>query len=345
MFSENKLIKEYILKNYVFDKNQYIEHRIKEPTKNTNNDLPKMPNILNNKVINNTITYKYLDDNMLAREFSNEQDFSKDYLLKFCLFNVNTELETPFLEYFLNNNDELLDFPETILLKDLFIDINKQLEVSNSWLFGNNKTDIDKINETIENVFLEQIINVFNFLTKASKEDGLKSYRGFMNENKYIYVFFDCSKLEIKNNKFIKCVLPELLNTENTNLNIDNNIVKLFEQNKWLINIKDLNDNNIENPNIIYLCDEENDEYVNILNNENEMLLIYPKIEHKIFGYIYVFTETPINKEQNIKRFVSFYNKELPTLDNLDTNYTSYYLMNNDKKYLILTNEEQFIEL
>tara|TARA_B110000967_G_scaffold209873_1_gene268231 strand:+ start:4812 stop:5843 length:1032 start_codon:yes stop_codon:yes gene_type:complete len=343
MFSNNNLIRNYILKNYTNENKQSVysntNNNSREHIKNINEALPKMPNILNNEILKNTITYKYLDDNILAREFSNEQNYSDDYLLKFCLFNVNSELDKPFLEYFLQHTNNILDFPETILLKELFIDINNQLDESNSWLFGNNSIDIDKINETIENIFLDQIIKIFKFLTNESDENGLKSYRGFMKEQKYIYVFFDCTGLELINNKFIRCILPEISKNEN----IDTNIVKLFENNEWLMNIKDINNNNIENPNIIYLCNEENNEYINIQNNITDLL--YPKIDHKIFGYIYVFTEVPLNKEQNIKRFVSFYSKNIPSLSNLDIDHSVYYFDHNDKTYLAITEEEDFVEL
>lgn len=343
MFSDKNILTDFIRKNYIFDERQMEDNKEKH-NNNTDENLPKIPNILNHTIINNPITYKYLDDNILAREFSNDYDDSKDILLKFCLFNVNTELEQPFLEYLLKETDNILDFPETILLKEIFIDINKQLEVSDSWLFGNNTIEIDKINETIEEIFLEQTMTIFKYLTNASQETGIKSYRGFIKENKYIYVFFDCTGMEIQKQKYIKCVMPEILNQDKTNIKIENNIIKLFENNKWLINIKDINNENIKNPNIIYLCNEQDNEYINIMNNPEEISLLYPKIDHNIFGYIYIFTEVPLKKEENIKRFVSFYN-ELPTIDKLNANYNSYYFIQNGEKYLAITEEEQFIEL
>ena len=344
MFSENNILTEFIKKNYIFDTTQYHDNNYKSDH-TPNENLPKIPNVLNHTIINNTVTYKYLDDNILAREFSNDYDYSKDILLKFCLFNINTELEQPFLEYLLKETDNILDFPETILLKEIFVDINKQLEVSNSWLFGNNTIDIDKINETIEEIFLEQTITIFKYLTNATHEKGIKCYRGFIKENKNIYVFFDCSGIEIQKQKYIKCTVPEILNQDKTNIKIENNIIKLFENNKWLVNIKDINNEFIQHPNIIYLCDEENNEYINMLNNEEEISILYPKIDHDIFGYIYIFSEVPLKKDEKIKRFVSFYNNELPTIDKLDANYNTHYFIHNDQKYLAITEEEQFVEL
>ena len=318
---------------------------------------------INNSIDEEELFYKYLDDDILSKEFSNERDFSQDYHLKLCLFSMNQHLQRPFVEYHFVYKDGQFQFPEAVLLKDLFQNI-VQPDNSSSWFFPDPSEINTDMNNTIDTIFLEQAIETFKYNTKLSHTDGVNSYRGFINHENDIFVFFDCSKLNIvvnndENNKLYKGLLSDLRLGSLYNKSIETNSVHIFNEYPFLSNIKDRFNNNIENPISGYLCDYENNVYQNVLKENDKISLITEKVEHDLFGYMYLFSEKPLIDDINIKRYALFVTPNIPVLEDVSENsdenqlnitelsekYTTFYFHHQNHKMIGIYDKTIFVEL
>ena len=90
---------------------------------------------------------------------------------------------------------------------------------------------------------------------------------------------------------------------------------------------------------------------------KNEMSLVKNKILHPEFDYLYVFTESPLNSENqnNIKSFALFVDRNIPIIteteeeiekvkENID-DYDIIYFMKDAQKYYGVRNASYFEEL
>ena len=366
-------LKDYLIKYFMNNNNI---NPISEPSPISSNDFENIPNSdeeaftnRNDSIDKEELFYKYLDDDILAKDFSNERDYSQDYHLKLCLFSMEQHLQTPFIEYFFIYKDGQFQFPEAVLLKDLFQDI-VQPNNSSSWFFSGEPEINDDMNTTINTIFLEQAIETFKFNTKLSYSDGVNSYRGFINHENSIFVFFDCSKLNIMvnnsyyvedNNKSIlyKGLINDLVIGSLYNKPIDPYSVNVFNNNSFLTNVKDRFDNTIENPISGYLCDYENNVYQNVVKTTDTVSLITEKVEHDLFGYMYIFSEKPLIEDINIKRYALFVTPNIPVLEDIPENsdenqlnisdlsdkYNIFYFTHQNQKLIGVYNKNLFIEL
>jgi hypothetical protein len=360
LLKNNSKLKEYILTNFMNvssdnmnnNTNIIINDELPIITERELETVPETKNIL----------YKYLDDNILSKEFSNERDYSKDYNLKFCLFSINKSLQLPFIEYYLINKNNILDFPEVVLLKDLFTEINNQIQMKkqNTSFINSifNSVNIDDINHNIENIFLEQIIEVFKQITKLSYENGLDAYRGFIDNNDDIYVFFDCTEHYLyynnltqlyskTNNKnpFIKCLMQDISNKTVLNYPIKDSILNIFYEYPFLMKLKDENNELVNTPKSVYLCENVNSYYTNVIKIDNdEVSLLHNKIYHEEFDFIYVFSETPLDSNNNIKRFVMYYDN-IPIKEEKEEKEEIFYFYYNQLKLIGVEEDYLFIEL
>ena len=316
-----------------------------------------------NSIDEEDLFYKYIDDDILSKEFSNERDFSRDYHLKLCLFSMNQHLQTPFVEYFFIYKDGQFQFPEAVLLKDLFQNI-VQPDKSTSWFFPDPSEINTDMNNTVDTIFIEQAIETFKYNTKLSQTDGINSYRGFINHENDIFVFFDCSKLNIvinndENNKLYKGLLSDLRLGSLYNKTIEANSVHIFNEYSFLSNVKDRFDNNIENPISGYLCDYENNTFQNVLKENDKVSLITEKVEHDLFGYMYLFSEKPLIDDMNIKRYALFVTPNIPVLEDIPENsdenqsnitdlsekYNIFYFIHQNQKMIGVYDKTLFVEL
>ena len=353
-------LKDYILKYFMNNKNI---NPISDIYIDSHAESDEIYSRINNNIDKEELFYKYLDDDILSKEFSNERDFSQDYHLKLCLFSMNQHLQTPFVEYHFVYKNGQFQFPEAVLLKDLFQNI-VQPDNSSSWFFPDPSEINTDMNNTIDTIFLEQAIETFKYNTKLSHTDGVNSYRGFINHENDIFVFFDCSKLNIvvnndENNRFYKGLLNDLIVGSLYNKSIETNSVHLFNDYPFLSNIKDRFNNNIENPTSGYLCDYENNVYQNVLKENDKVSLITEKVEHDLFGYMYLFSEKPLIDDINIKRFALFVTPDIPVLEDIHENadenqsnvtdlsekYSIFYFIHQNQKMIGIYDKNLFVEL
>ena len=339
--------------------------------------------------------YKYLDDDVLNQVFNYNNELT--YNLHLCLFEFVSTTNKPFVQYYFIKNKEL-EFPKAILDNSKFQNDNeekkKEIKVKpekesfsimnflsfskNKQQGGNNETEEneDKENpqeETSEDehdrhsVFKEQFFDFFKNVTKYKGEDSFKMYRGFLEENQDLFVFFDITNLEIpnyydldlKNKKsFEKVIINDIIQNDHY-FPISSNITNLFYQNSFLNYIRELDNTKVELPIRAYLCNELNEKYTNLYyeNKEEELTIIYEKVNHPEFDYIYVFSQEPISKDnvENIKSYALFVKKDIPVItetkedldlvkENID-DYNVFYFMKEGNKYFGVRNKMFFSEL
>ena len=339
----------------------------------------------------NSITYKYLDDDVLSKQFS--FDSEKNYKLKLCLFHIEKTNHKPYVQFYCINNKEY-EFPEAILDNEEFMaekedetkiqvkeDANDEDEkeegifqklksVFTNFTDSVLKGDETKEQEEVENIFETQVFDFFKSATDLKVNDLNQLFRGFLEEGENIYVFFDCSTILLKNNykldlkeekEFVKVLIDDIIvNKQILDVPIESEICDLFANHAFLTEIKELDESSVVNPVRCFLCKEHEDEsYQNVYyeDKKNEMSLVKNKILHPEFDYLYVFTESPLNSENqnNIKSFALFVDRNIPIIteteeeiekvkENID-DYDIIYFMKDAQKYYGVRNASYFEEL
>lgn len=353
------------------------------------------------EVDNDENQYKYLDDDILNQVFMYNSEVN--YNLHLSLYQFIDDTTQPFIQYYFIKNNEL-EFPKAILDKSKFENDNegekKEIKVKsekepfslmNFLSFskdkqqgGDDKTD-DKEKEeeekdeeeekpepnddesNIHSVFKEQIFDFFKNVTKYKGEDSSKMYRGFLQENEDLFIFFDCTNidlpetydLDLKDKKgFQRLLISDIIENKHYH-QINSNITNLFYQNSFLQYIRELDNTNIQIPIRAYICEEKEEKYRNIYyeNKMEEITLVNEKIQHEEFDYIYVFSQDPINRDniENIKSYALFVKKDIPVIteakedldlvkENID-DYNVFYFMKEGNKYFGVRNKIFFSEL
>ena len=162
-----------------------------------------------------SITYKYLDDDVLSKQFS--FDSEKNYNLRLCLFHVEKTNHKPYVQFYCIKNEEY-QFPEAMLDNEDFMakkedetkiqvkeDTNDEDEeegifqriksVFNNFTNSVLKGDETKEQEEVENIFETQVFDFFKSATDINIDDPNQLFRGFLEEGENIYLFFDCSTI------------------------------------------------------------------------------------------------------------------------------------------------------
>ena len=124
-------------------------------------------------------------------------------------------------------------------------------------------------------------------------------------------MFLDLTKenLDTKdNNKY--AILDEIVVSGNiAGTLIDNNIIKLFNNNVLIQNLRTFEGAKIENPKIGYIIEKTDDNnYVNLYSKDKEILLIPPTNDYEEHDDIYIFSSIPLKYENmnSIYRFACF---------------------------------------
>ena len=248
----------------------------------------------------NSITYKYLDDDVLSKQFS--FDSEKNYKLKLCLFHIEKTNHKPYVQFYCINNKEY-EFPEAILDNEEFMaekedetkiqvkedetkiqvkeDANDEDEkeegifqklksVFTNFTDSVLKGDETKEQEEVENIFETQVFDFFKSATDLKVNDLNQLFRGFLEEGENIYVFFDCSTILLKNNykldlkeekEFVKVLIDDIIvNKQILDVPIESEICDLFANHAFLTEIKELDESSVVNPVRCFLCKEHEDE-------------------------------------------------------------------------------------
>ena len=134
--------------------------------------------------------------------------------------------------------------------------------------------------------------------------------------------------------------LDEILNSKKiNNTNIDNKIPSFFQQNDYLTKIYNQNIQPIIIPKVYYLCKEENGEFVNIENIRDEPILFIPRTFIKGKGNFFLFSETPIlkNESRELKQVLLFFDENSPDVLKENSGF-----FNSSKKFEKIYNFNKF---
>lgn len=284
--------------------------------------------------------YRYLYDSPLSTEFSFDRDYNKLYKISFCIYKINDELKTPFLEFFFMKKDNVFVFPQTDLNMEPFADINKTgQQISPMELNESNKDDEDE--DDIDNEFMNQcsLFLMNNMKMEEMDEKRIKTmYRGFVEKpgelHNTIFAVFDCTDINVtmnsNSNEYAWGILDEIMVTcKIANTPVENAATQLLKENPLLVYIKKRDGSNCPIPISLYLSAQIGK---NAYYNENEnplmtMSLINPRVNHEIFDDVYMFSREPFNIENmnRIKRFalftrdtLYFFNKDVSITDILN---------------------------
>jgi hypothetical protein len=371
-------LREYILKEFMGPEIVVVLNPLQEEL--DDNDMPEEPNSLNlNEIENlpqleNVLKCEYLNDDPLSRQFSLNRDYTKEYKLVLCLYNINTDLDTPFLQFLFEKKNSKFQFP----IKDVNMWAIRELIESNKKIQPNNQDgDVsDDGNEDDENdiefEFMNQCSQFYKEITGIGFDNSNKSFKGFtQNENNEIFIIFDLTNMNIENLQSSQqwAIIDEIIykNRILTQPILESHVAN-FVQNPMLLFLKYDNGEPVDIPISGHLCKEtENNEsvdtekssYLNVYyeGSQNTISIVNKKIEHPIFSETFLFTEEPINYDNldNIKRYAifiknSFYflNKDMelkPMEDEIYRKFDCFSFYIKDKVYWSIENYDLFVEL
>jgi hypothetical protein len=296
--------------------------------------------------------YLYLDDDDLSRDITLnreglKRDLNIEYNLSICIYKINRELRTPFLEFYFEKKDFFYQFPETKLL---FNNIHENSDIDTYFLdecsrLYNSKSDkpIENISEiykgfveignnniivVLENpYFIKSNINdtnnhlekshIMNNETIQDETDNKTSEEEPENET------INQSPEEEQNEHSLWAILDEIIVKKRIlDIPIKDYILEMFNVYQVLNIIKDSTNYPIETPIILFQCNGtyknyENNYYNEIEDRSKSISIIDERIEHDIFGNIYLFSTEPLEYDNlsKIKRYAAFINNTLYMLN------------------------------
>jgi hypothetical protein len=284
--------------------------------------------------------YKYLDDVILSNNLVLfPRNLAETYTIHLCLFSINTDLHTPFLQFMFSKTDSVYQFPNAQL--DMAI---IQKSTSSETIQPKPDTegsvesdDDDEYDESsgIDAEFLSQCSDLLKKTVSIPDTNIHSLYRGFLEDDQnanQLYVFFDCTGLNIEthNDKFqtgeyIMAIVDELNAGRINNVEISSAVLQIFNNNPFTKIINNTGGQPVPIPLVSYLCTKNEDEtytneYYTAENGYDNISLIVPVVTHARFDDIYMFSKSPLTGEYtNIKRFALFYDETEDSVENIDT--------------------------
>ena len=300
----------YLTKNFM---NAQVINKIEH----VNNELELPSHPVENKEESFTerdtnVIFKYLENDSLSLDIQYQRDYLKQYNICLCMYNIDQSKRLPFIQYFLDLQNETYEFPSTQLNMKPFIDI---YENKNRLLPSND--DEDDNDTGVDDEFIGQISTFFTSITNE-KLDIETMYKGFLEDEKdNIFVFIEIPNVSYANQSNMNTVLmDEILNVQSVmDIPISQKTIELFKLYPFL---QQLNTEgfNVQFPKIGYICETTQEGYVNLFKNDtDDVLLIPPTIDHQVYDNIYIFSAIPlaVSKNNNIRRFACF-------VENIDDN-------------------------
>jgi hypothetical protein len=307
MSLNNNLLREYIINNFLKEQIS-IE-------KNKSLNESELDNFIEMTTINNSTiqdiepekekSYNYLDGDILSKEFSlyREQEILelKKYTISLCFFNINENMNIPFLEFLFDNQSGEFDFPNKELDINIIANIYKKenikkINIENTSPFQdfNSVDKIDDTDDTDDNGGFDEVeIEFFNQCCKFAQEitflsdDVLEQrYLGFIEKDNILYIVFDTTNLDIlynindnKKNGYFIGIIDEIVNRKKIfETPINEKIIELF-QSSLMKNIYDNNNRELNIPKLVYLCTDEDTE--SDINNKIVPVPVVIKTEPK----------------------------------------------------------------
>ena len=136
-----------------------------------------------------------------------------------------------------------------------------------------------------------------------------KIYKGFIEDDDRIYLFFDASTInqsseQINSNKYCWGIIDEIVhNRKIRNKEIDPEIVRLFIKSPYIMYILNENAQRVLQPNILYLCDKVGSVYKNVEESSNidSINILDDQVDHELFGSHYIYSSAHIGDADLIK--------------------------------------------
>ena len=250
--------------------------------------------------------YVYLNDNILSNDAGSKRDYDVSYNLHICLFMVNQELLTPFLEYMFIQKDDQYMFPMSV------IETNKFKQIRDASL----SDDVDEDEQTTDELLRQcsQLLRTYVSIDDVMMDD---IYRGFLeDDDQNIYAFFDGSALNrIKptGQTIDFALINDIMSGYLLGRPIHPSCLHVFKTNRFIRDIKDQDRQIVPRPVSVYPCKETEDgKYENIYYSEEDdvstkMSLLIAPVNHEQYGSLFLFTFEPINATYTrIQRFALF---------------------------------------
>jgi len=292
---------------------------------------------------------------------------AETYTIHLCLFSINTDLHTPFLQFMFSKTDYFYQLPSAELdmaaiQKSTSTEaIQPKLETDGS-IDGDESDEDDEYDESsgVDAEFLSQCGDLLKKTVSMSEMDLHSLYRGFLeddqNENR-LYVFFDCTGLNIETHsdkfqtgEYIMAIVDELNTGRINNVEINSDVLQIFNNNPFTKIINSVGGEPVPCPVISYLCTKNEDEtyaneYYSAENGYDNISLIVPVVAHAKFDDIYMFSKSPLTGEyNNIKRFALFYDKTEDDVENMDNEEDDEESVESGEEESIESGEEESVE-
>ena len=263
-------------------------------------------------------SYKYLDDEPLHKVIETNVNTEFHYVL----YNIVDDTVSPFIKFLMCNNENIMKFPnnkpnnenidESISGEDsvsetdeiiLYEDSDDSSDIEFKDGGSGYDDDVYILNECSQ--YLEEKFGIDYELSE-------NNYKGYVNVNDNIYIFIDVSQIDIKfldNHIFSWVIIDEITNKHvSNNIPICDKIIEMFSTNHVIKNIYNENNEPIEIPICVYICEKEDSGYMNVeLKSSVNTSLITKKVNHDIFGSTTMFSSLHIkNDEKDHERYCLF---------------------------------------
>ena len=268
--------------------------------------------------------FVYLENDELSRDFLMDRDLTKQHTIQLVMYHMNSALDLPFVEFYLEKSNDSYSFPEKMVdnqkLESTIEEINKTQQ-GGMEITTEQRGDIEMgIKTTIIendnlNPFEQQIFELFNNITGYSDIIAENAYKGFVEHDNIVYVLFENKEKTIQNidtePKHMWVILDEIMKQSVLNTPIQEQVYNLFLEHTKLAHITS-EGKVIDIPLIVYPVDKVNEIYENIYydsENADETYLITLPIDNDEYGHMFLFTHTilPSNQDvHSIKRMVIF---------------------------------------
>lgn len=286
--------------------------------------------------------YFYMGEDDLSKDidhiFSNmnsENILRKEKQFNIVCFKINNSLHESFLQFLLDDRENLLNFK----LEYNFFDKIKETN------------DYKQIN--VEKEFENKITNVIQEKIKLNKNHY--DYKGFFNYQNEYYIFIHLLD-EVDNSDTYKLVLTdEICYHENK---FDKKLKDLLKNNEKFIYLKNNDNNIIEPPILVYNCDITKSDN-NVLNEEFTNLKDFrePTLNNTIYGDRYIF-KNPLNITNEYTKYALFIGKALyifnneniildnnENIDSYENNNIIFVTDKNDNSYYLVNNINSFVSI
>ena len=264
------------------------------------------------------VGYKYLNDDPLNKIIEVGIDTEFNYVL----YNIIDDSDKPYVKFLMNNNNNIMKFPnENAIIENNDSDSSSSDSETDDiipFIEDDEEDEDDLFNITSDNdeydeeTFLpEQCSQYLKNNFGIAYDNSIEYYKGYVNDGSKIYIFIDTSVIDIEipeNKEYSWVIVDEIINKKSSNnIPICNIVIDIFSNNSDIKNIYNENNDIIEYPICVYICDKSDDNYNNIETTGSlHTSLISDKISHPIFGNITMFSTNHILNDNMYERYSLF---------------------------------------